>query len=75
MSRTIDMTPTWGEWARIYQQLAESGERNALVHLRSDFARMAASAEALKAVMDVLDDKQLSIVSDTMTRELTKLGF
>ena len=35
----INVTPTWGEWGRIYRLLAESGECKALIALREDFAR------------------------------------
>lgn len=31
--RTIDMTPTWGEWANIYRRFAESGEAKAVREL------------------------------------------
>lgn len=37
--KTIDITPTWGEWANLYRRLAESGEANAIRELRQDFAR------------------------------------
>ena len=39
----INVTPTWGEWGRIYRLLAESGECKALIALREDFARAMAS--------------------------------
>lgn len=73
--RTIDLTPTWGEWANIYRRFAESGEAAALKHLAPDLARMAASCEALKQISSTLTDEQQKVVSNTITTELTKQGF
>lgn len=33
--RTIDMTPTWGEWANIYRRFVESGEAKAVRELEA----------------------------------------
>lgn len=73
--RTIDLTPTWGEWANIYRRFAESGETIAIKHLAPDLARMAASCEALKKISSTLTDEQQKVVAETMTAELTKQGF
>lgn len=73
--RTIDLTPTWGEWANVYRRFAESGEAAALKHLAPDLARMAASCEALKQISSTLTDAQNKVVADTMVAELTKQGF
>lgn len=73
--RTINLTPTWGEWANIYRRFAESGETKAVRELRADFAKAMAAAQALQAITGSLTDEQASIVSKAMTTELTKQGF
>lgn len=73
--KTIDLTPTWGEWGNIYARLAESGERNAVKALRQDLARAMASCQALQAIKATLNDAQLAVVAKTLTEELTKQGF
>ena len=73
--RTIDMTPTWGEWANIYRRFAELGEAKAVCELRGDFAKAMAAAQALQAITGTLSDEQASIVAKTMTTELMKQGF
>jgi 23S rRNA maturation mini-RNase III len=73
--RTIDITPTWGEWANIYWRFAELGKAKAVRELRADFAKAMAAAQALQAITDTLSDEQADIVSRTMIAELTKQGF
>lgn len=75
MPETIDLTPTWAEWALLYKRLAESGETAALKHLAPDFARMAASCEALKQISSTLTDEQQAVVGRVMAQELTKMGY
>ncbi|WP_374335433.1 hypothetical protein [Methyloversatilis sp.] len=75
MPRTIDLTPTWGEWALLYKRLAESGESAAVRHLSPDFARMAASCEALKQISSTLTDEQQATVARVMAEELSKQGY
>jgi len=75
MSRTIDITPTWGEWANIYRRFAECGEVNAVRELRADFAKAMAAAQALQDIRGTLTEAQAPIVSKTLTAELTKQGF
>ncbi len=74
-ANTIDITPTWGEWANIYRRLAETGETKAVRELRADFAKAMAAAQALQAITGTLSDEQAGIVAKTMTAELTKQGF
>ncbi|WP_019939899.1 hypothetical protein [Bordetella sp. FB-8] len=74
-ARTINLTPTWGEWGNVYRRFAESGERKAIVALREDFARAMASTQALQSILHTLTDEQQTIVSRTMTDELSKQGF
>lgn len=71
----INVTPTWGEWGRIYRLLAESGECKALIALREDFARAMASCAALSDITTTLTDTQAARVSVIMEIELTKQGF
>jgi hypothetical protein len=69
----IDMTPTWGEWGRIYARMAESGEGAAVRHLRPDFDKAMASCQALKALAGTLTDEQMALVARVMANELAKL--
>lgn len=73
--KTIDITPTWGEWGNIYSRFAECGETKAVRELRADFARAMAAAQALKAITDTLTEEQQATVSKAMTAELTKQGY
>ena len=75
MSRTIEITMTWGEWANIYRGFAETREAEAVRSLRADFAQAMAAAQALQAITGTLSNEQVGIVSKTMTAELTKQGF
>lgn len=71
----IDITPTWGEWGNTYRTFAESREVKAIRHLREDFARAMAAAQALKNITALLTDEQATVVAKTMADELTKQGF
>lgn len=51
-ARTIDITPTWAEWGRMYAAFAESGERKACAALRSELIR------ALSALDDYQRDSK-----------------
>jgi hypothetical protein len=72
---TIDITPTWGEWANIYRLFAESGETRAVRELRADFAKAMAAAAALNAIHANLTDEQAATVSKVIGAELSKQGF
>lgn len=74
-ANTIDITPTWGEWANIYRRLAETGETKAVRELRADFAKAMAAAAALNAIRATFTDEQAAIVSKTVVAELSKQGF
>ncbi|WP_311230494.1 MULTISPECIES: hypothetical protein [unclassified Acidovorax] len=74
-ANTIDITPTWGEWANIYRRLAETGETKAVRELRADFAKAMAAAAALNAIRSTFTDEQAEIVSKTVTAELEKQGY
>ena len=72
---TVDITPTWGEWGRIYRRYAESGERLAIKQLAKDFARAMSACEALKAINSSLTPEQRAQVDLTIKVELAKQGF
>ena len=72
---TIDITPTWGEWANVYRRFAESGETKAVRELRADFAKAMAAAAALNAIRSTFTDAQAEIVSKTVTAELSQQGY
>lgn len=74
-TKTIDITPTWGEVGLIYHRLAASGERKAMVAARPEFARAFAAASALNALVPTLTDEQQALMAKTITEELTKWGY
>lgn len=73
--KAIDLTPTWGEFGGIVKHLIVSEEGAALKHLLPDMARAFAMAEALKSVLDTLDDRQHDIVTRVWAEELTRQGY
>ncbi|EGQ60818.1 hypothetical protein GGI1_02807 [Acidithiobacillus sp. GGI-221] len=75
MSEMIDVTPTWGEFGRMYVHLAESQEVKVIRGLRSEIAKAMAAAEALKAVQGTFTEEQCSLAARVMTNELKKQGY
>lgn len=75
MATTINLTPTWGDIGLLAYRLAVSNEEKALAHLRPDFARAFAMAEALTKLMPTLSDDQQGIASRVLVAELTKQGY
>lgn len=73
--RTVDITPTWGEWANVYARFAGSGEGAACKELRGDLAKMAAAAQALQAVLRDLPEPLANRVAHVLTDELGKQGY
>lgn len=73
-TNTVDITPTWGEWGRVYRSLAESGECHAIKELASDFAWGMAAAQALKTIRATLTEEQKAAVSRVIADELKKQG-
>ncbi|WP_313465319.1 hypothetical protein [Achromobacter sp.] len=73
--QTIDITPTWGEWANVYASLAASGEGAACKALRADLAKMAAAAQALKDIRADLPEHLQDRVSHCLGAELGKQGY
>lgn len=75
--KTVDITPTWGEWGRVYQRLIRSSQHRdlAIKELTPDFARTMAAAEALKTIHAGLTDEQKATVKRVIAAELEKQGF
>lgn len=71
---TIDLTPSWGEWANIYRRFAQSGERSALQALEKDHARMAAFAAAFCDIHCSLPADLASRAETIYAAELAKQG-
>lgn len=71
---TIDLTPTWGELGLLIKRLLTSREEDALKHMLPEMAHAFASAQALRAILDTLDDKQHDIVAKVLVEELKKQG-
>lgn len=72
---TIDLSMTWGGWGNIYRRFAESGETKAIRHLREDFAKAMAAAEAFRSIQDTLSEEQKKTAGEVMVREIGKQGF
>ncbi|WP_025135237.1 hypothetical protein [Achromobacter sp. DH1f] len=72
---TIDVTPTWGEWANMYATFAASGERKVCKGLRADLAKMAAAAQALNEIRAELPEHLQDRASRCLVAELQKQGF
>jgi hypothetical protein len=73
--KTIDLTPTWGEWGNVFWRFAISGEREALKPLRHDMAKALAAAQAFKEIQHSLPDDLYAQVSATFHAEMAKQGF
>lgn len=73
--KTIDLTPTWGEWANIYSRLAECGEMEAVRQLRADLARACAAAQALQAIQTKLPADLNETACQIVEQEMKKQGF
>lgn len=71
----IDLRISWGEFGNMYLRFAKSGETKVVAELQSEVAKAFASAEAMHMVLGSLTSEQQSIVSQTITAELTKMGY
>ena len=80
---TIDITPSWAEWAMIYARFAEGGERTVCKGLRPDLERMgcladtAASAARVKpmqvdGVIYTYDEDGRIMPFDSVTDEIRR---
>ncbi|MBU2769493.1 hypothetical protein HAP94_25850 [Acidithiobacillus ferrivorans] len=75
MSKTIDITPSWGEFGSIYVNLAESKQVDVIRGLRPEVAKAMAAAEALKVVQTTFTEDQHRLVSSIISKELKKQGY
>lgn len=71
----IDLNVGWSEWGMQYQRFAESGERKVVKLLKSDLARVCASAQTLRALLPLLTEEQRTIASKALSAELLKWGY
>jgi methanogenic corrinoid protein MtbC1 len=75
MSKTIDITPTWGEFGKIYVAMAESKEVKVIRGLRPEVAKAMAAAEALKVVQTTFTEEQHDLAASIIAKELKKQGY
>ena len=73
--KTTDVTPTWGEWGRIFYALALCGVRKSVESLHPDLARAFAAAQALSELYAVLSPDQVTHANAVIIREMEKQGF
>ncbi|MGP1667809.1 MAG: hypothetical protein ACTS5I_18305 [Rhodanobacter sp.] len=73
--RTIDLTPTWGEWANIYGRFAECGEVKAVRELRQELARACAAAQALQVIQTKLPGDLNELACKIVGEEMKKQGY
>jgi hypothetical protein len=71
----IDLMFTWGEWGNIFKRLAFGGQLAEAKTLLPDLARAMAAAQALRQIMDTLNEEQSKVVSKTLCDELKKQGY
>lgn len=72
--RTIDVTPTWGEWGNLFYQFALLGEEAVLEKMHPDMAKAFAFAEAFKAINASLSHEQNLEAQAVIEAELKKQG-
>jgi hypothetical protein len=73
--KTIDLTPTWGEWGNIFYRFAVSGERKPVESLHPDFAKAFSAAQAFSAIQNSLTAEQLEKADAVFRAEMAKQGF
>ena len=71
--RTIDMTPTWGEWANIYRRFAESGEAKAVRELRAESEAKDGVLKKRAEQIDALDQKLARVKTMAADEALAEL--
>lgn len=74
MELTIDLTPSWGEWANVYRRFAQAGERAVLQGMEKDHARMAAFAAAFSDIYASLPADLVNRAETVYVAELAKQG-
>ena len=70
---TIDMTPTWGEVGLLFWRLALSGEREAVLKMRHEFARAFAGMEVLSRLLSTLTPEQRAVFDEVWEAEQAKV--
>lgn len=72
--RTVDLTPSWGEWGNLFYRFALEGNRRSLETLHPDMAKAFALAQAFVAIQDSLTDEQRLQASKVLELEMRKQG-
>jgi hypothetical protein len=75
MRETIDLTPTWGQWGKIFFLFACCGERTRIEGMKPDFAKAMSAAQAFHAVQGSLTPEQTEKAQRTFHAEMAKQGF
>ncbi len=73
--RTIDFTPTWGEWGNLFYRFALCGEQDVLKKMHPDMAKAFALTEAFKAVLTSLSPEQILKAEAVIEVEMQKQGL
>lgn len=74
-TKTIDITPTWGEVGLMLYRIAEGGHTKSVRAARPEFARAFAMAEVFSALNSTLTEEQKALASKVLVEELAKQGF
>ena len=69
----IDVTPTWGEIGLLFWRLALSGEREAMLEMRHEFARAFAGMEVLSRLLSTLTPEQRAVFDEVWEAEQAKV--
>lgn len=72
--RTFDLTPTWGEFGRLANQLVQHSESKALLSMCPEIAKAMTTAQALLAIKG-LSKEQGEVIAKTLANELSKQGY
>ncbi|WMW66626.1 hypothetical protein [Nitratidesulfovibrio liaohensis] len=72
--RTVDLTPSWGEWGNLFYRFALEGKRSSLEALHPDMAKAFAAAAAFVAIQGSLTDEQRLQANAVLEAEMRKQG-
>jgi hypothetical protein len=72
---TVDVTPTWGEIGRIYENLAKTSEHKALEPLHREKSRAFAMAQGLSVIWGTLTPGQQKLANDAMEDDMRVQGY
>jgi hypothetical protein len=73
--KTINLTPTWGEWGNVLYCLAISSAEKSLKNLRPDMAKAFAAAEAYRKIQHKLPEDLAAEADAVFRAEMAKQGF